>query len=373
MIPNYHPPERIRLPFNTADDGLAYTVTTRYGAMCESNLKDGNFPMTGILEIINPTNELRQMIEDGTIDFDKGLPKDKKCLGMSVHPLSRAMEFGDGKIKSLSPALRSTDFKSPHCVWESEPTTCAIRGRGTQEEYRQELEVGENVANAITTVSKDSMVLEPSILCLMPWNRPGGDVGDISPSITTSAWQHNNFVKEPTEDEPMVMADPRKSFGMVRPHKEASPTLLSTDYKSPHLVMEQQNNPTEKNEDGIEYKGRVIKEGDGLYTEDSQDFFRGGLAGVSRTLKSATHDAATCVKNEDGANVRYRIRKLTPRECYRLMDVPEHQIDRLIASGISKSQHYKLAGNSIVVSCLYHIFKSLFTQEIPENQQLTLF
>lgn len=70
---------------------------------------------------------------------------------------------------------------------------------------------------------------------------------------------------------------------------------------------------------------------------------------------------------------RIRIRKMTPRECYRLMDVPEYQINRLLASGISKSQHYKLAGNSIVVSCLYYIFKSLFTNEIPTNQQLTLF
>lgn len=33
-----------QIPFNTADEGLAYTITTRYGAMCASNLIDGNFP-----------------------------------------------------------------------------------------------------------------------------------------------------------------------------------------------------------------------------------------------------------------------------------------------------------------------------------------
>lgn len=38
-----------QIPFNTADEGLAYTITTRYGAMCASNLIDGNFSMTGIL------------------------------------------------------------------------------------------------------------------------------------------------------------------------------------------------------------------------------------------------------------------------------------------------------------------------------------
>lgn len=118
-----------------------------------------------------------------------------------------------------------------------------------------------------------------------------------------------------------------------------SPTLLSTDYKSPHLVVER---------------------GDGELDMSDPE---------TRIIKRAVDHVA----QEYGTQTRFRIRKLTPRECYRLMDVPEEYIDRLLASGISKSQHYKLAGNSIVVSCLYHIFKNLFTNEIPVNQQLSLF
>lgn len=57
-----------------------------------------------------------------------------------------------------------------------------------------------------------------------------------------------------------------------------------------------------------------------------------------------------------------RIRKLTPKECFRLMDVDEHQIDKLINSNISNTQLYKLAGNSIVVACLENIFRNLFNQ-----------
>lgn len=52
---------------------------------------------------------------------------------------------------------------------------------------------------------------------------------------------------------------------------------------------------------------------------------------------------STRPNNVYGASTKYRIRRLTPRECYRLMDVRESIIDRLIKSGISKSQHYKLA------------------------------
>lgn len=56
----------------------------------------------------------------------------------------------------------------------------------------------------------------------------------------------------------------------------------------------------------------------------------------------------------------YRVRKLTPRECFRLMDVSEENIDKIQKAGISESQQYKMAGNSIVVSCLVEIFRQMF-------------
>jgi DNA (cytosine-5)-methyltransferase 1 len=73
-------------------------------------------------------------------------------------------------------------------------------------------------------------------------------------------------------------------------------------------------------------------------------------------------------------NKRYRIRKLTPRECFRLMDVCESDIDKIQTSGVSESQQYKMAGSSIVVACMVGIFKNLFTNEEEEMVgQLTLF
>ena len=75
---------------------------------------------------------------------------------------------------------------------------------------------------------------------------------------------------------------------------------------------------------------------------------------------------------------KFRIRKLTPRECFRLMDVDDADIDKIQASGISNSAQYKLAGNSIVVNVLYHLFRKLFVETGPdvvkgEAEQLTLF
>lgn len=69
----------------------------------------------------------------------------------------------------------------------------------------------------------------------------------------------------------------------------------------------------------------------------------------------------------------YRIRKLTPRECFRLMGVSEKDIGNIQKSGISKTQQYKMAGNSIVVDVLYHIFRKMFVDKKDENKQLSLF
>lgn len=101
---------------------------------------------------------------------------------------------------------------------------------------------------------------------------------------------------------------------------------------------------------------------------------------------------------------KFRIRKLTPRECFRLMGVDDADIDkiqaypfadkikypayskeereakmteeekrRLMDKPISNSAQYKLAGNSIVVDVLYHIFRKMFIETDNESKQLSLF
>lgn len=73
---------------------------------------------------------------------------------------------------------------------------------------------------------------------------------------------------------------------------------------------------------------------------------------------------------------KFRIRKLTPRECFRLMGVDDADIDKIQASGLSNSAQYKLAGNSIVVDVLFHIFRKLFIepeQEVRPGEQFSLF
>ena len=86
---------------------------------------------------------------------------------------------------------------------------------------------------------------------------------------------------------------------------------------------------------------------------------------------------------------KFRIRKLTPRECFRLMGVDDKDIDKIQASGVSNSAQYKLAGNSIVAGgnytdsngnvdgVLFNLFRKMFierdTEKSKEGQQLSLF
>ena len=54
-----------------------------------------------------------------------------------------------------------------------------------------------------------------------------------------------------------------------------------------------------------------------------------------------------------------RIRKLTPKECFRLMGFDDNDVDILVENEISNTQLYKQAGNSIVVNVLEAIFENL--------------
>lgn len=61
-------------------------------------------------------------------------------------------------------------------------------------------------------------------------------------------------------------------------------------------------------------------------------------------------------KEDDKPNIR--IRKLTPKECWRLMGFTDEDFEKA-AQLNSNAQLYKQAGNSIVVSVLYYIFKGM--------------
>ena len=78
--------------------------------------------------------------------------------------------------------------------------------------------------------------------------------------------------------------------------------------------------------------------------------------GISNTI-------TTVQKDNYLVEQTYRIRKLTPRECFRLMGMRDDDIDKIQQAGISNTQQYKMAGNSICIPVLEYIFKQLFKED----------
>ena len=99
------------------------------------------------------------------------------------------------------------------------------------------------------------------------------------------------------------------------------------------------------------------------------------LQGISPTIKTTIDTAnmtfVTIMEKEiihtapNGKRYSIKIRKYTPRDCFRLMGVHEADIDKLLSKEkygqliISKSKLYALAGNSIVTNCLTAMFEEL--------------
>ena len=104
----------------------------------------------------------------------------------------------------------------------------------------------------------------------------------------------------------------------------------------------------------------LVEEGDVVKHSFTQQILNGNKKCVEKndgkmiTLTTRGDCVGTTVKDENGL----RIRKLTPRECFRLMAVKDEDFEKC-AKNQSDSSLYHLAGDSIVCSVLCHIFKEM--------------
>jgi DNA (cytosine-5)-methyltransferase 1 len=101
----------------------------------------------------------------------------------------------------------------------------------------------------------------------------------------------------------------------------------------------------------------MATDGDGIDLGYPNSTTRRGRVGhgVSKTIPTGGGDSMGTL---DG----FRIRKLTPRECWRLMGFDDDDFDKAQSTGMSNTQLYKQAGNSIVVNVLEGILLDLLTR-----------
>ena len=122
-------------------------------------------------------------------------------------------------------------------------------------------------------------------------------------------------------------------------------TLTACDYKSPMMITE-----TAK----VMQVGN-LRQGTGW---DNPQYGRvynaNGISPTLLTMQGGNRQPKIVEQKQD-----FRIRKLTPLECWRLMGFTDEDCNKVKAAGISNSQLYKMAGNSICVSVLQAIFNQL--------------
>ena len=149
-------------------------------------------------------------------------------------------------------------------------------------------------------------------------------------------------------------------------------TLTSTDYKQPKQILEKSFIDKQNRIQTFNTKENYIQwdvSGKGSNSQQDRAYYQDSFSpALSHCNASGDKSQVILTNKEDiketNITTNYKIRKLTPKECWRLMGFRDECFDRAKNSGMSDSALYKQAGNSIVVNVLYYIFKELFKEYI---------
>ena len=99
------------------------------------------------------------------------------------------------------------------------------------------------------------------------------------------------------------------------------------------------------------------------------------IRGSAQANAGVMYDCCTALTSAMGMGggqipIVNRIRKLTPLECWRLQDFPDEAHDKAKAAGVSNSQLYRQAGNSMTVAVLEMIFRQIEKAKAKHPQSL---
>jgi len=204
-------------------------------------------------------------------------------------------------------------------IIEKQQLCVAMRGRGMDNKQTLELNTT-SCTNALTTVQKDNLVIEQT-KCV------GG--------LSANKWGNQYHQQDRVYKGDIALAQPANI-------PEGSYKYLVSEVKIKQATKEgtikckvggcyDASYPNSKTR-----RGRVQNDGD-----------------VVPTITASNSENINVIETV------YRIRKLTPRECWRLMGYTDEDFDKAQTAGVSNSQLYKQAGNAIVKQVLMAIFSQL--------------
>ena len=241
------------------------------------------------------------------------------------------------------------------------PALSTMQGGGLE----PKIVIGSTQKNAYQGDGKESPTLSSAM------GTGGGHVpmiGQAIPVLTPDrAEKRQNGRRFKTNGEPMFTLTAQDKHGVMIP--EATTKGYDIAEEGDSINLEQPGSATRRGRVGkslantlttscnqdtpVRAKGNMLETDEigGIYTAATEKFFSKPLPGLSRAIKANVSDA--------GITDGMMIRKLTPRECWRLQGFPDWTFDRARDDGVSESQLYKQAGNSVTVNVIYEIAKRM--------------
>lgn len=204
------------------------------------------------------------------------------------------------------------------------PDNPSDRTVGNPTEQRLEVNM-QGTSNCLTSVQKDNLVIESQVL-------------------TPKRTEYGKQIRKAYESG--RIQESRHNMTELEPRKDDISNTLTTVQKDNLLL-----------ENNIQKVGQISSNGSQCGTVISGN-------GISANLVAGTHGYAN-----SHIATQYRIRKLTPRECGRLMGVSDEDIDKMSAVN-SNTQLYKQFGNSIVADVMCAMFKNLNIKQGDSNEAL---
>ena len=336
--------ERFLQNLNRENTNISNAITTN----------EGNRPVSNF--IVGDCEQLSNYIDDYT--------DDKKLLETLNGSASPQVIGGIGEKKSnggtqwyqqdriyddkLAISV-TTAFNPYYAVQKDEivdPFICASRGRnpenpsdrraGIHTEQRLEPNFS-GCTNTLTTVQKDNYVAEPIII------QKYGDCGTSQYSVRDYA---HTIPANPMSDRGQMVVEPQINVvGNYSPSGHEASRIVDGNGLAPMVK---------------ENHGTVTAVADPIVCEQRSDeglrFFKGDYCGTLRTI-DACGDKRVLESDSDMPS-QFKIRKLTPKECWRLMGFDDEDFEKAAAEN-SNTQLYKQAGNSIVVDVLYYLFREM--------------
>lgn len=359
-------------------------LTTRLKDILEHNVDEKYYLPDDRIEKILNSSFMQEKKRIQTTDVCDTLLardwKDPKCVPVeepqvkqigNVCPTKTRENPNQGRVydkEGIAPALTTMEGGNREpMVIEQEPFIVASRGRnpenpsdrttGTPTEQRLEPNFS-GCTNTLTSVQKDNYVAEPIIYD--DYNSRIPQDQDAITTLTTNcgASAERNGVKiiEP------VVCEERKDEGLRFFKDDCVGTLRTIDACGDKRVLEPE----------LDFVGRIgdkdwAKDGKQLsrnYPQGSRVYSSDGIASAltAQGVGGSGGFSGLYAVKEEQPRIKWRIRKLTPKECIRLMNFTDRDYEAM-SKYVSNSAIYKAAGNSIVVACLIAIFSSLFLED----------